>query len=152
MRSPTLTFTFLFLAIAFLTLSSAQQPEEALPCYQSQCSSLITLLRDCKVTVDPSTGNINFPVEANTTVTTDKCLCTQKIVNAYDPCYTCGAENQKIQTRFSTQNLVDSCNINFGALTVSMPGTSSATSTRSSVASSTVLSLVALAVSVFVMA
>ncbi|KAF9295105.1 hypothetical protein BGZ88_002786 [Linnemannia elongata] len=147
MHSSALFFFFL----AILTFTTAQQPEETpLACYQPSCTPLISLLQDCKISIDPSTGNINFPVEANTTGTTDKCLCTQKIVNAYDPCYTCGAENKKIQTRFSTQNLVDSCNLNFGALTVSMPGTSG-TSSRTRMMSSGLLGLVVLLVSVFVM-
>ncbi|KAF9129840.1 hypothetical protein BGW39_003780 [Mortierella sp. 14UC] len=153
MHSQT-SFLILLLLAFIATLASAQQqqqPEEALACYQSGCSSLIGLLQECNVTVEPTTGNINFPVETNTTATTDKCLCTQKIVNAYDPCYTCGAENQKIQTRFSTQNLVDSCNLNFGALTVSMPGASSGLRS-SGVLSSKVLGLVIVLVSLFVMA
>ncbi|KAF9905490.1 hypothetical protein EC991_001599 [Linnemannia zychae] len=155
MHSQT-SFLILLLLAFIATLVSAQeqqpqQPEEALACYQSGCSTLIGLLKECKVTVEPTTGNINFPVEANTTATTDKCLCTQQIVNAYDPCYTCGAENQKIQTRFSTQNLVDSCNLNFGALTVSMPKASSGLHS-SSVTSSKVLGLVIALVSLYVMA
>ncbi|KAF9147186.1 hypothetical protein BG015_011212 [Linnemannia schmuckeri] len=150
MHSSTLFFTLFLLAV--LTFTSAQQPEEALACYQPSCTPLISLLQECKISVDPTTGNINFPVEVNTTATTDKCLCTQKIVNAYDPCYTCGAENKKIQTRFSTQSLVDSCNLNFGALTVSMPGTSSPASRGSNVLSSSVLGVLVVLGSVFVMA
>ncbi|KAH7029982.1 hypothetical protein BKA57DRAFT_228624 [Linnemannia elongata] len=80
MHSSALFFFFL----AILTFTTAQQPEETpLACYQPSCTPLISLLQDCKISIDPSTGNINFPVEANTTGTTDKCLCTQKIVNAY---------------------------------------------------------------------
>ncbi|KAG0377891.1 MAG: hypothetical protein J3R72DRAFT_455555 [Linnemannia gamsii] len=151
MHAQTSFLLVLILAFLAIVTSAQKQPEEALACYQSGCSSLIGLLQDCKVTVDPTTGNINFPVESNTSATTDKCLCTQKIVNAYDPCYTCGAENQKIQTRFSTQTLVDSCNLNFGALTVSMPGTSSGLSSHRTVTSSKVLGLVVVLVSFLVM-
>ncbi|GJJ74928.1 hypothetical protein EMPS_07286 [Entomortierella parvispora] len=121
MRSFTLAAIVAALALSTV---SAQQPETPLPCYQASCSNLISVLQECSITVDASTGNINFPVASNTTSTTDKCLCKQSIVDAYDPCYNCGAENQKIQNRFSTQNLVDSCNLNFGASTVKMPGSS----------------------------
>ncbi|KAG0277596.1 hypothetical protein BGZ97_009864 [Linnemannia gamsii] len=155
MRSSTLLLPLL----AFITLlpntsaqQQQQQPEEALACYQPSCSPLISLLQDCKISVDPTTGNISYPLEGNTTATTDKCLCTQKIVNAYDPCFTCGAENKKIQNRFSTQNLVDSCNLNFGALTVTMPGkTSSASHGSNAIISSTVLGALVFLGSVFVM-
>lgn len=83
MHSSTPLIT-LFFFLAVLTFTTAQQPEETpLACYQPSCTPLISLLQDCKISIDPSTGNINFPVEVNTTATTDKCLCTQKIVNAY---------------------------------------------------------------------
>ncbi|KAG0342962.1 hypothetical protein BG000_010855, partial [Podila horticola] len=108
------------------------QPETALPCFQEKCSGLIDSVKVCDLTVDGS-GNINFPV-TNDTSTTDKCLCTQNIVNNFDLCYTCGAENEKIQPRFSTQNLVTVCNANFGADTVKIPG-SAASSSRVSAGS-----------------
>ncbi|KAF9366844.1 hypothetical protein BGX34_003944 [Mortierella sp. NVP85] len=111
-----------------LVAVAGQQPETPLPCYQEKCSPLINVLQECKITVDAATGNINFPVvDAGTE--TDKCLCKQSIVDAYDPCYTCGSENNKIQQGYSTQNLVDTCNKNFGAGTVKMPGSAAASST-----------------------
>ncbi|KAF9430274.1 hypothetical protein BGZ76_000895, partial [Entomortierella beljakovae] len=121
------SFSILLLSLALLALFVSAQQSTQLPCYQASCSPLIELLKGCQISVDPATGNINFPTQANTTETTDKCLCNQKIVDAFDPCFTCGAENQKIQDQYSTQKLVDSCNSNFGANTVKMPGSSSAT-------------------------
>ncbi|KAF9109152.1 hypothetical protein BGX27_007946 [Mortierella sp. AM989] len=123
------SFSIFFFSLAFLTLFATAQSDQSttLPCYQTSCSPLIDLLKECQITVDSSTGNVNFPVQPNTTITTDKCLCKQIIVNAYDPCFNCGAQNQKIQDRYSTQKLVDSCNVNFGANTVKMPSASSAT-------------------------
>ncbi|KAG0045809.1 hypothetical protein BGZ83_008977 [Gryganskiella cystojenkinii] len=141
------------LAIAALAASSASaqtQPEQPLPCYEAQCSNLITVLKECSITVDATTGNINFPVAANTTATTDKCLCKQPVVDAYHPCYQCGAENQKIQDRFSTLNLVDSCNLNFGASTVQMPGSSAGAA--SSIPSMTLAAAASLVVSLLVLA
>ncbi|KAF8982111.1 hypothetical protein BGZ46_001791 [Entomortierella lignicola] len=147
MRSFTLATLFVAL-VAVSTVSAQTQPSSALPCYEASCTPLINVLQECQITVDPTTGNINFPVVANTTADTDKCLCKQTVVNAYDPCYTCGAENQKIQDRFSTQNLVDSCNVNFGANTVKMPGQSGASSSIQSgsfvLAASIVVSMIAL--------
>ncbi|KAG0311468.1 hypothetical protein BGZ99_010133 [Dissophora globulifera] len=129
MRSNiTLLATALVIALVAVSTVSAQQPGTPLPCYQEKCGPLIDVLKECQITVDPATGNINFPVASNATADTDKCLCKQPIVNAYDPCYICGSENEKIQDRFSTQKLVDSCNANFGASTVTMPGTSAASS------------------------
>ncbi|KAG0260047.1 hypothetical protein BG011_002156 [Mortierella polycephala] len=149
------TANTLALLVAFVALSSTvsaqeqPQPETPLPCYQEACSPLIEVLKECKVTVDLSTGNINFPVASNATAETDKCLCKQPIIDAYDPCFNCGAENQKIQDRFSTLKLVDSCNANFGAGTVKMPnaGSSSSTVRAGSIAllaASIVLSMVVL--------
>ncbi|KAF9335229.1 hypothetical protein BG006_000618 [Podila minutissima] len=119
-------------AIAASVSAESPQPETALPCFQEKCSGLIESVKVCDLTVDGS-GNINFPV-TNDTSATDKCLCTQNIVNDFDLCYTCGAENEKIQPRFSTQNLVTVCNANFGADTVKMPG-SAASSSRVSAGS-----------------
>ncbi|KAF8941639.1 hypothetical protein EDD21DRAFT_369480 [Dissophora ornata] len=129
MRSNTSLALLATLLVALVAVSTVSaQTETPLPCYQDKCTPLIDALKECQITVDSTTGNINFPVASNTTADTDKCLCKQSIVNAYDPCYTCGAENQKIQVRFSTQNLVDSCNANFGASTVKMPGSAAASS------------------------
>ncbi|KAF8977491.1 hypothetical protein BGZ46_007342 [Entomortierella lignicola] len=133
------SFSIIFITLALALFVSAQSngTGSTPPCYQASCGPLIDLLKECQITVDPTTGNINFPVVANTTATTDKCLCTQSIVNAYDPCYTCGAQNQKIQSQFSTQNLVDSCNTNFGANTVKMPTSGSNGLSSSAVALTT---------------
>ncbi|KAG0351320.1 hypothetical protein BGZ54_003319 [Gamsiella multidivaricata] len=128
MRSTSSLALLVAVLVALVATVSAQQPETALPCYQEKCTPLINVLKDCQITVDPSTGNINFPVASNTTTETDKCICKQSVVDAYDPCYTCGAENSKIQDRFSTVKLVDSCNANFGASTVKLPGSSAASS------------------------
>ncbi|KAG0205366.1 hypothetical protein BGX28_003031 [Mortierella sp. GBA30] len=140
----------LLVAIVVVSAQDQQQPETPLPCYQEKCTPLIDALKECQITVDRSNGNINFPAASNATAETDKCLCKQSIVNAYDPCYTCGAENQKIQDRFSTLKLVDSCNLNFGAGTVKMPGSAAASSSVRAgslalAAASIVLSLVVLA-------
>ncbi|KAF9116645.1 hypothetical protein BGX27_000564 [Mortierella sp. AM989] len=147
MRSS-ITLLATFIALVAVSTVSAQQPETPLPCYQEKCTALIDVLKECEITVDPTTGNINFPVVANTTAETDKCLCKQPVVNAYDPCYTCGAENQKIEDRFSTANLVDSCNVHFGADTVKMPGQSGASSIKTGsfvlAAASIVVSMIAL--------
>ncbi|KAK3822872.1 MAG: hypothetical protein J3Q66DRAFT_330313 [Benniella sp.] len=115
------------LLVALVAVAGQQQPETPLPCYQEKCSPLINVLQECKITVDVTSGNINFPV-VDATADTDKCLCKQSIVNAYDPCYTCGAENNKIQQGYSTQNLVDTCNKNFGPNTVKMPGSAGSSS------------------------
>ncbi|KAG0280889.1 hypothetical protein BGZ95_008186 [Linnemannia exigua] len=130
MRTSTALLATLLVSIATVSAQVANpQPETALPCYKESCSSLITALSECQITIDEATGNINFPVTADPAGTTDKCLCKQPIVDAYDPCYTCGS--QAIQERFSTLSLVNSCNANFGANTVVMPGKpSSATSVR----------------------
>ncbi|KAF9359876.1 hypothetical protein BGX26_011166 [Mortierella sp. AD094] len=148
MRSSITLLATLFVALVAVSTVSAQQPETPLPCYQDKCTPLISALKDCQITVDPTTGNINFPVVANTTADTDKCLCKQPIVDAYDPCYTCGSENNKIQDRFSTVNLVDSCNANFGANTVKMPGQSGASSIKAGsfalAAASMIVSMIAL--------
>ncbi|KAF9404493.1 hypothetical protein BGZ94_004136 [Podila epigama] len=130
------SFTTLLVTVAILASGVAaqeKQPETALPCYQEKCSALISAVKPCGVTVDPSSGNINFTVVDND-ASTDKCLCTQPIVDAFDPCFICGAENQKTRDSFSTQNLVNTCNANFGANTVRMPG-SAASSSRVSVGS-----------------
>ncbi|KAF9923152.1 hypothetical protein FBU30_006754 [Linnemannia zychae] len=131
MRATTALLATLLVAVATVSAQDATtQPETALPCYEQSCTPLISVLAECQITVDATTGNINFPVTGDTSAT-DKCLCKQPVVNAYDPCYTCGAQSSKIQDRFSTQSLVNSCNANFGAGTVSMPNKpSSATSVR----------------------
>ncbi|KAG0002294.1 hypothetical protein BGZ80_001647 [Entomortierella chlamydospora] len=142
------SITFLATVLVALVAVSNVSADTPLACYDASCTPLINILKDCQITVDSSTGNINFPTVANTTSDTDKCLCTQTIVNAYDPCYTCGAENDKIQDRFSTANLVDSCNANFGANTVKMPGSSGASSVKAGsfalVAASIVVSMITL--------
>ncbi|KAF9414025.1 hypothetical protein BGZ76_004944 [Entomortierella beljakovae] len=147
MRSSSTILATLFVALVAVSTVSAQQPETPLPCYQEKCTPLIDVLKECQITVDPATGNINFPVVANTTET-DKCLCKQPIVDAFDPCYNCGAENQKVQDGFSTAKLVDSCNANFGAGTVKMPGQSGASNVKAGsfavVAASIVVSMIAL--------
>ncbi|KAI1316637.1 hypothetical protein EDD11_009672 [Mortierella claussenii] len=136
--------------VALVTVSvSAQQPETPLPCYQEKCTPLINALKECQITIDSSTGNTDFPV-TNSTVDTDKCLCKQSIIDAYDPCYTCGAENQKIQDRFSTLKLVTSCNVHFGANTVKMPGSAAASSSIRS--SSIILATASMLVSIVLLA
>ncbi|KAF9919911.1 hypothetical protein BGZ65_011696 [Modicella reniformis] len=110
--------------VALVAVSAQQQPETALPCFQEKCVPLVNVLQECQITVELSTGKITYPVVANTT-TTDQCLCRQPIVNAYDPCFICG----QMDERFSTQKLVDSCNINFGANTVKMPSSAAASAT-----------------------
>ncbi|KAF9581761.1 hypothetical protein BGW38_001108, partial [Lunasporangiospora selenospora] len=65
------------------------------------------------------------------------------------PCFLCGAESQKIQERYSTLKLVDSCNANFGPNTVKMPGESAASNVR---ASSFALMAITLVASMIVLA
>lgn len=73
-----------FIAAATWTLAAAESSSSpVLPCYQASCSTLIDQLKACQVALDPSSGNLNFPVQANTSATTDKCLCKQSIINAY---------------------------------------------------------------------
>ncbi|KAG0037254.1 hypothetical protein BGZ82_002887 [Podila clonocystis] len=132
MRTSIAFLATIALAASVSAQQTQPQPETALPCFQEKCSGLIESVKVCDLTVDGS-GNINFPV-TNDTSATDKCLCSQNIVNNFDLCYTCGAENEKIQPRFSTQNLVTVCNANFGADTVKMPG-SAASSSRVSAGS-----------------
>ncbi|KAG0086159.1 hypothetical protein BGZ93_010838, partial [Podila epicladia] len=69
------------IAIAASVSAQSPQPETALPCFQEKCSGLIESVKVCDLTVDGS-GNINFPV-TNDTSATDKCLCTQNIVNNF---------------------------------------------------------------------
>ncbi|KAF9918264.1 hypothetical protein BX616_009727 [Lobosporangium transversale] len=149
MRSSSIIFATAFLAFMAVSNVSAQevqQPETPAPCYQEKCTPLIEILKECKINVDPTTGDITFPVADDTKNETDKCLCKQSIVNAYDPCYTCGVENQKIQEQFSTTMLVDTCNANFGANTVKLPGSTAASSSIH--VSSLVLSAASIVVSV----
>ncbi|KAG0376346.1 hypothetical protein BGX24_007877 [Mortierella sp. AD032] len=146
MRTSALLATLL-VAVATVSAQEANpQPETALPCYKASCDPLISVLAECQITVDGTTGNINFPVTADTAGTTDKCLCKQSIVDAYDPCYTCGSQAAKIQERFSTLSLVNSCNANFGANTVVMPGKpSSATSVRAGSLAATAVAVASVA-------
>ena len=63
-----------------------------------------------------------------------------------DPCYTCGQQSSKIQERFSTLSLVNSCNANFGADTVKMPGKpSSASSVRAGSLAATAVAIASFA-------
>ncbi|KAF9090650.1 hypothetical protein BGX23_005823 [Mortierella sp. AD031] len=142
MRTSTaLLATLLLVAAASVSAQETTQPEAPLPCYQETCSPLISALSECQIAVDSATGNINFPVGADTT---DKCLCKQFVIDAYDPCFNCGAH--KIQDRFSTLNLVNSCNANFGANTVSMPGKkSSASSVRAGSLAATAVAVASVA-------
>ncbi|KAG0029469.1 hypothetical protein BGZ81_003767 [Podila clonocystis] len=135
MRTSIAFLATIALAASVSAQQTQPQPETALPCFQEKCSGLIESVKVCGMTVSGS-GEINFPIANDTASpsTTDKCLCTQDIVNNFDPCYTCGAENEKIQPRFSTENLVTICNANFGAGTVKMPG-SAASSSRVSAGS-----------------
>ncbi|KAF9937763.1 hypothetical protein KVV02_001636 [Mortierella alpina] len=138
------------LLVAVVAVSAQQQPETPLPCYQEKCTPLVDALKECQITVNTATGDINFPVATNSTAETDKCLCKQSIVDAYDPCFSCGAENQKIQERFSTAKLVDSCNVNFGQGTVKMPGSAAASSSIR--ASSLALAAVSIVLSMVILA
>ncbi|KAF9557992.1 hypothetical protein EC968_007318 [Mortierella alpina] len=150
MRTSSSSLPLLVTLLVAVVAVSAQQPEAPLPCYQEKCTPLVDALKECQITVNTATGDINFPVTSNSTAETDKCLCKQSIVDAYDPCFTCGAENQKIKERFSTAKLVDSCNVNFGQGTVKMPGSAAASSSIRAgslalAAASVVLSMVILA-------
>ncbi|KAG0290163.1 hypothetical protein BGZ97_006250 [Linnemannia gamsii] len=149
MRTSTALLATLLVAVATVSAQepSASQPEKPLPCYEQTCRPLINALAECKITVDTTTGNINFPSTPDPSGTTDKCLCKQSIVDAYDPCYTCGAGASKIQDRFSTLSLVNSCNTNFGANTVIMPGSkpSSASSVRAGSLAATVVAVASVA-------
>ncbi|KAG0288309.1 hypothetical protein BGZ96_007887 [Linnemannia gamsii] len=149
MRTSTALLATLLVAVATVSAqdAAAPQPEKPLACYEQTCTPLISALSECQITVDATTGNINFPKTADTSGTTDKCLCKQAIVDAYDPCYNCGAESSKIQERFSTLSLVNSCNANFGANTVIMPGSkpSSASSVRAGSLAATVVAVASVA-------
>ncbi|KAF9544834.1 hypothetical protein EC957_011655 [Mortierella hygrophila] len=147
MRTSTALLATLLVAVATVSAQDAStQPETPLPCYEQTCSPLISALSECQITIDSATGNINFPVTADTSGTTDKCLCKQSIVDAYDPCYTCGAQSSKIQDRYSTLSLVNSCNANFGANTVVMPGkASSASSVRAGSLAATAVAVASVA-------
>ncbi|KAF9958807.1 hypothetical protein BGZ72_010869 [Mortierella alpina] len=152
MRASSSTLPLLATLLVAVAVSAQQttQPETPLPCYQEKCTPLIDALKECQITIDTATGNINFPVAVNSTAETDKCLCKQSIVNAYDPCFSCGAENQKIQERFSTAKLVDSCNVNFGQGTVKMPGSAAASSSLR--AGSVALAAVSMVLSMVILA
>ncbi|KAF9948222.1 hypothetical protein BGZ70_002308 [Mortierella alpina] len=151
MRSASSSLPLLVtLLVAVVAVSAQQQPETPLPCYHEKCTPLVDSVKECQITVDTNTGDINFPVADNSTAATDKCLCKQAIVDLFDPCFNCGAENQKIEDRFSTAKLVDSCNVIFGQGTVKMPGSAAASSSirvgsLTLAAASIVLSMVILA-------
>ncbi|KAG0332858.1 hypothetical protein BG004_001071, partial [Podila humilis] len=74
------SFTLLAAAAIAATVA-AQQPETPLPCYQEKCSALVESVSSCGVTVNAA-GEISFPVTDNTAIT-DKCLCTQAIVDNF---------------------------------------------------------------------
>ncbi|KAF9131435.1 hypothetical protein BGW39_001815 [Mortierella sp. 14UC] len=148
MRTSTAFLATLLVAVATVSAQDANtpRPETPLPCYEQSCSPLISALSECQITIDAASGNINFPVTADTQGTTDKCLCKQSIVDAYDPCYTCGSQASKIKERFSTLSLVNSCNANFGADTVVMPGKpSSASSVRAGSLAATAVAVASVA-------
>ncbi|KAF9094312.1 hypothetical protein BGX29_009541 [Mortierella sp. GBA35] len=172
MHSPTFIsfFTHLSLVLLIFTLTttvSAQSNDTttttptpqptglATTCFQTSCKSLFQLLQTCNITIEPSTGNMRIPVDEVTHSKTDRCLCKQPVVDAYDRCFTCRDEHQGTTnwttTRFSTKNLVDSCNLNFGKI-VSMPSTSAAprSFSRSSLLSSAILGLFIVLISVVV--
>ncbi|KAF9578586.1 hypothetical protein BGW38_005543, partial [Lunasporangiospora selenospora] len=69
------------LVVIVAVSAQTSQPAEPLPCYKEKCSKLIDVLKECNINVDPQSGNINFPANAN--ADTDKCLCKQPVINAY---------------------------------------------------------------------
>ncbi|KAG0246744.1 hypothetical protein B0O80DRAFT_445706 [Mortierella sp. GBAus27b] len=117
------------LLVALVVVSA--QTQTPLPCYEEKCNPLISVLKDCQITVDTSGDKIKISFPNTTTpADTDKCICKQSIVDAYDPCINCGVENQKVNDRYVTQKLVDSCNAAFGAGTVKMPSAAASSAIR----------------------
>ncbi|KAG0269629.1 hypothetical protein DFQ27_002850 [Actinomortierella ambigua] len=112
------------LALTLAVVSA--QSSDALPCFQEKCSGLISVIGECGITVN-NNGTIAWPSTGNE-AEAEKCICTQKIIDAYDPCYQCGAEHQRIGADHSTRNLVDSCNLNVKT-NLKMPGEPSSAST-----------------------
>jgi len=81
MRTSIALLAIVAIAATVSAQDTQPQPETALPCFQEKCSGLIDAVKVCNLTVDGS-GNINFPV-TNDTSSTDKCLCSQNIVNNF---------------------------------------------------------------------
>ncbi|KAF9977464.1 hypothetical protein BGZ73_005962 [Actinomortierella ambigua] len=144
--SSFLAFVATILALTLAVVSA--QSSDALPCFQEKCSGLLTVVGECGITVAKN-GTIEFPANGNSTVT-DQCICTQKVIDAYDPCYLCGAEHQRIGDNRSTRMLVDACNRDLKA-NVHMPGEGNSASTAKA-HSAAFVAVMAVVVSIFTMA
>ncbi|KAG0237352.1 hypothetical protein BGW41_000200 [Actinomortierella wolfii] len=142
--SSILAFLATVLALAIAVVSA--QSSNPLPCYQEKCSGLVKMVLDCGINVYDN-GTLILSMDDQET---SKCVCKQSVIDAYDPCYLCGAEHLRIDKEHSTQNLVDSCNVNMKT-NLKMPGKDSSASSAKA-HSVAIMALLVAVVSAFTMA